>query len=75
MLKNSLIKSSQKNNLIKVNLTALSKKIGRSLTWTSLVWNRKVKSRKTQELIAEALGIPYEELWGKEKGQISIEVV
>ncbi|ODA43273.1 hypothetical protein THER_2004 [Thermodesulfovibrio sp. N1] len=59
-----LIKEVKKSDLIRPNLSAIAKKIGKTRTWVSLVWNRRKKSRHTQELIAEALGIPYEELWG-----------
>lgn len=45
----------------------LAQKIGYSRTWVSLNLNGKRKSERTQRLIAEALGIPYEELWGEEE--------
>ncbi|WP_428985662.1 helix-turn-helix domain-containing protein [Thermodesulfovibrio yellowstonii] len=65
MLNTALIRRLKKRDLVEPNLAAIARKIGKSRTWVSLVWNRRQKSRKTQELIAEALGIPYEELWEK----------
>lgn len=62
-----LIKEIKKRGLITVNIGELSRKIGQSRTWVSLVWNGRVKGKKTRKLIAEALGIPYEELWGEEE--------
>lgn len=62
-----LIKEIKKRGLITVNIGELARKIGKSRTWTSLVWHGHAKSRKTRRLIAEALGIPYKELWGEEE--------
>lgn len=56
-----------KNNIVRVNFSALARAIGRERSYVWRVWTGRVKSRKTQELIAEALGIPYEELWGEEE--------
>lgn len=64
---NPLIKELKKRDLIVPNLAAIARKIGKSRTWVSLVWNGHAKSRKTRRLIAEVLGIPYEEFWGEEE--------
>jgi len=44
----------------------LARKLGVSRTWMSLVVCSRVKSRRIQQAIADALEIPYEKLWGEE---------
>lgn len=65
MINNSLILRDKKS-LIKINITELARAIGRSRTWVSLVLHGHRKSPATRKAIAEALGVPYERLWGKE---------
>ena len=66
MLNKSLTKETKKTGLIKVDITKLAKKVGRTRTWVSLVWHGHRKSKPTRRAIAEALGVPYEELWDEE---------
>lgn len=49
---------------IKIDVTALARHIGLSRTYVSLVLHGHKKSKRARKLIAEALGIPYNELWG-----------
>lgn len=56
-----------KNKLIRINIKGLARATGRSRTWISLVVNGRVKGEPTRRAIAEALGVSYEELWGKDK--------
>jgi DNA-binding Xre family transcriptional regulator len=58
-----LSKMVNKKNLYKVNITALAGRIGRTRTWTSLVWNGHEKSLATRQLIADALGIQVGDIW------------
>jgi len=52
-------------DLVKPNLSEIARRLGKSRTWISLVWNRHFRGEKTRKEIAELLGIPYEELWGE----------
>lgn len=60
-----------KKSLIRINVAELARVIGRSRTYTWLVLNGKLKGKRygrpTKKLIAEALGIPYEEFWGEKE--------
>jgi len=56
-----------KNKFIRINTVELAKSTGKSRTWISLVLNGHFKGKPTRRAIAEALGVPYEELWGKEE--------
>ena len=63
MLNKMLTNEAKKTGLVKVDITKLAKKINRTRTWVSLVWHGHRKSIPTRKAIAEALGVPYEELW------------
>ncbi len=64
---NIMLIPSDKKNLIKINISELARRTGKSRTWLSLVLNGHFKGLPTRKAIAEALGVPYEELWGKEE--------
>ncbi|MEJ5227225.1 hypothetical protein [Thermodesulfovibrio sp.] len=68
---NIMFTEKDKKNLIRINKAELARRIGRSRTWVTLVMNGKTGNKRygrpTRKLIAEALGVPYEELWGEEK--------
>ncbi len=44
----------------------ICRKLGVSATWVSLVLNGKASSERVRKAIADAVGQPYERLWGKE---------
>ncbi|MDA8106176.1 MAG: hypothetical protein M0Z71_12465 [Nitrospiraceae bacterium] len=52
-----------KKDLLRINVTALAERIGRTRTWTSQVLHGHEKSPLTRKLIAEALGMKVEDLW------------
>lgn len=69
-----LMKKTKNNKKVKIlliekdlNVSKLSKMIGRSRTWTSLVLYGNKKSIPTRKAIARVLGVPYEELWGEKE--------
>ena len=51
-----------KKNLIKINISELARRIGRSRTWVSLVLNGRVRVVSTRKAIAAALVAKYNEL-------------
>lgn len=57
--------SRDKKSLIKLNVTELANKLGKSRTWISLVLHGHKKGKETRKAIAKALGVPYEELWNE----------
>jgi len=64
---NTLLTPKTKNKLIRINIGEVAKATGKSRTWISLVLNGHFKGEPTRRAIAEALGVPYEELWGEEE--------
>lgn len=58
-----------KKNLIKINISELARRIGRSRTWVSLVLNGRVRGESTRKAIADALGVKYNELWEEKNNE------
>jgi|GEM_PF-2173071 len=73
MNKHMLAKRIKNNKRIKIllinkdlDVAKLARLIGKNRSWVSQVLYGHIKGEPTRKAIAEALGVPYEELWGEE---------
>jgi len=74
MNKHMLAMKAKNNKKIKIllinndlDVAKLARKIKKNRSWVSQVLYGHIKGEPTRRAIAEALGVPYEELWGEDK--------